>query len=159
MKYWMAPSGLHVSPGEIADATEMARLHASAFFRGWSVEEFESYLEDASTTPIYVARNAKNQMAGFAVLRVVDEEAELLTIVVSPKWRKKGVGNALMQAVFADLQTTRASKLFLEVDNQNTAALNLYQRLGFAHIGERKGYYPHPDGSAATALVMRRELR
>lgn len=159
MKYWMAPAGLHISPGETGDAAEMAKLHARAFYRGWSAEEFEDYLSDSRTTPIYLACDARRRQAGFAALRVVEDEAELLTIVVAPKYRRKGVGHALMQAIFDDLRTTRASQLFLEVDNQNAPARRLYQQLGFSVIGERKGYYPRPDGTAATALVMRRELR
>ena len=34
----------------------------------------------------------------------------------------------------------------------------LYEKLGFSTISSRKGYYPRPDGSAATALVMARDL-
>jgi ribosomal-protein-alanine N-acetyltransferase len=36
--------------------------------------------------------------------------------------------------------------------------VRLYRREGFAQIGERRGYYARPDGSAATALVMSRDL-
>lgn len=42
----------------------------------------------------------------------------------------------------------------LEVDEGNTPALKLYTRHGFLKVGERKGYYPLPDGSRATALTM-----
>jgi ribosomal-protein-alanine N-acetyltransferase len=51
-----------------------------------------------------------------------------------------------------------AKKLFLEVDENNAAAIALYKKHGFAGIGTRKGYYPRPDGTPATALVMARDL-
>ena len=86
------------------------------------------------------------------------DEAELLTIAVEPRWRGKGVGRALMEAVFADLMMSPASRMFLEVDEQNLAAIRLYEKLGFSTISSRKGYYPRADGSAATALVMARDL-
>ena len=86
------------------------------------------------------------------------DEAELLTIAVEPRWRGKGVGRALMDAVFADLMLSPARRMFLEVDEQNHAAIRLYEKLGFSTISSRKGYYPRPDGSAATALVMARDL-
>ena len=52
---------------------------------------------------------------------------------------------------------TRAEAMFLEVAADNAPAIGLYQSAGFARVGLRKGYYPHPDG-AKDALVMRRAL-
>ena len=101
---------------------------------------------------------AEGAEAGLAVCRVVADEAELITIAVDPKWRSKGVGVALMRAVFADLRMTPAKKLFLEVAADNPAALRLYAKLGFARLSERHGYYERPDGGKATAIVMARDL-
>lgn len=157
MKFWMAPGGLHVEPGEVRDAKDLARIHAQSFFRGWPTEEFASFLSDRNT-PVYVACDAKRRIAGFALIRTVADESELLSIAVDPRWRGKGVGRALMDAAFADLMMSPARRMFLEVDEQNHAAIRLYEKLGFATISSRKGYYPRPDGSAATALVMARDL-
>lgn len=157
IKLWMAPSGLHIEPGKMGDARELARIHATGFYRGWPVGEFESFLDDANT-PVYVACDARRRIAGFALIRVVADEAELLTIAVDPKWRGKRVGQALLKAVFDDLLLTPAKRMFLEVSEENAAAIKLYQREDFAVISSRKGYYPKPDGSQATALVMARDL-
>ncbi len=157
MKLWMAPGGLHIEPGESRDAKELARIHAQSFYRGWPVEEFVGFLNDGAS-PVYIACDARRRIAGFALIRNVLDESELLTIAVDPKWRGKGLGRALMNAVFADLMLSPARRMFLEVDEQNLSALRLYQKLGFATISSRKGYYPRPDGSAATALVMARDL-
>jgi len=156
-KLWMGPQGLHIEPAETADAQRLAQLHAQGFFRGWPVADFVAFLGDRAT-PTYVACDAKRRIAGFAIIRLVADESELLTIAVDPKWRGKGVGKALLDAVFADLMLSPAKKMFLEVDEQNTPAVRLYKKLGFATISSRKGYYPRPDGTAATALVMARDL-
>jgi ribosomal-protein-alanine acetyltransferase len=157
MKFWMAPGGLHVEPGETRDARDLARIHAQSFFRGWPTEEFASFLADRNC-PVYVACDARRRIAGFALIRTVADEAELLSIAVEPRWRGKGVGRALMDAVFADLMLSPARRMFLEVDEQNHAAIRLYEKLGFSTISARKGYYSRADGSAATALVMARDL-
>lgn len=157
IKLWTAPGGLHIEPGKMGDAKELARIHALGFYRGWPVGEFESFLGD-DNTPVYVACDAKRRIAGFALVRVVEDEAELLTIAVDPKWRGKRIGQALLKAVFDDLLLSTARKMFLEVSEENAPAIKLYQREGFATISSRKGYYPKPDGSQATALVMARDL-
>lgn len=157
MKLWMAPHGFHVEPAEQADAETLAKLHAQGFYRGWAREDFAAYIA-APDTPIYVACDAKRRIAGFAMLRLVGDEAELLTIAVDPKWRKKGVGLALMRALFEDLRMTPARQLFLEVAADNPAALRLYAKLGFAKVSERHGYYARANGQPATALVMARDL-
>jgi ribosomal-protein-alanine N-acetyltransferase len=157
IKLWMAPAGLHIEPGRMGDARELARIHALGFYRGWPVGEFESFLTD-ETTPVYVACDARRRIAGFALIRLAADEAELLTIAVDPKWRGKRVGQALLRAVFDDLLRSPARRMFLEVSEDNAGAIKLYQREGFATISSRKGYYSRPDGAAATALVMARDL-
>lgn len=157
LKLWMAPGGLHIEPGQAGDAGALARIHAKGFYRGWSAGEFTAFLEDKHT-PVYVACDAKRQIAGFALIRLAADEAELLTIAVDPKWRGKRVGHALLKAVFDDLMLSPARRMFLEVSEDNGAAVKLYGRQGFVTIASRKGYYPKPDGSAATALVMARDL-
>lgn len=157
IKLWLAPGGLHIEPGRIEDAPALARIHQQGFYRGWPSAEFVSFLNDENT-PVYVACDARRRIAGFALIRLVADEAELLTIAVDPKWRGKGLGRALLEAVFDDLLRSPARRMFLEVSEENNAAIALYQRHGFARVGTRRGYYPKPDGSQATALVMARDL-
>jgi [ribosomal protein S18]-alanine N-acetyltransferase len=156
-RLWMAPHGLHIEPAETRDADILATLHAQGFHRGWPSQDFASYIAGRET-PVYVACDAKRKIAGFAMLRLAADEAELITIAVDPRWRKKGIGRALMNAVLEDLATTAARRLFLEVAADNPAALRLYGRLGFNKIGEREGYYARLDGRPATAIVMARDL-
>ena len=77
---------------------------------------------------------------------------------MDPKWRGRKIGQALLRAAFDDLLMSPAKRMFLEVSEENAAAIKLYTREGFSTISRRQGYYPKPDGSAATALVMARDL-
>ena len=157
MKLWLAPAGLHIEPAQAKDADAAAKLHAAGFYRGWPREEFAAYITGEGT-PVYVACDAKRKIAGFSMLRHLGDDVELITIAVDNKWRKKGVGGALMRAMVDDLLMSPAKRLLLEVAADNTAALKLYGKFGFKNIGQRKGYYPRPDGTPATAIVMARDL-
>lgn len=157
MRLWLAPHGLHVEPAQPGDAQAIADLHAKGFYRGWPAEDFAAYIGDPDT-PIYVACDSRRRIAGFLMLRVTLDEAELISIAVDPKWRGKGIGAALLRAGFEDLLSSQARKMFLEVAEDNPAAIALYRGLGFTEIGRRQGYYARANGVPATALVMERIL-
>lgn len=93
---------------------------------------------------------------GFVLVQTVLDEAEINTIVVDAKARRHGVGNVLMQGVFARLQNQASTRLLLEVACDNAAAIALYGKLGFVEIGRRRGYYRRKEGPAVDALVMER---
>jgi ribosomal-protein-alanine N-acetyltransferase len=157
MNFWLSPTTLHVEPARGGDTETIARLHAEGFYRGWTREEFAAYVA-GKDTPVYVACDSRRRIAGFAMLRHLGEEVELISIAVDRKWRNKGVGLALLRAVFEDLLMTPARRLFLEVAADTPAALKLYGKMGFARVAERQGYYERPNGQPATAIVMSRDL-
>jgi len=158
MKLWLAPAGLHVEPAIVSDAKKMSALHAGAFFHGWPETEIASYVSNPHRSPVYIACDARRRIAGFMILRLTNDEAELLSIVVAEKWRGKGLGNALLTAGLNDLLHTPVERLFLEVAQNNLPALKLYSQFGFDEVGRREGYYLSKNGKPATALVMRCEL-
>ncbi len=157
VRSWMAPLGLHIEPAQPRDAEAVANLHAQSFYRGWPRQDIEAYLLDPDT-PTLVACDARRRIAGFAMLRHLGDDVELMTIAVDRKFQGKGVGEALLRATFEDLMMSPARRMVLEVAADNPAAIRLYDKLGFKKLSERKGYYARPDGQPATALVMARDL-
>lgn len=95
---------------------------------------------------------------GFALIRVVADEAELLTIATEPEARRQGVARVLMSQVLAAAKGAGASVLFLEVAENNTAARQLYDGCGFAQAGRRRGYYRTNSGDLVDALILRRPI-
>ena len=137
-------------------------IHARSFAHPWSATEFETLLAgrdviaEAALVPARWFRRAS--LAGFVLSRTVLDEAEILTIAVAPKFRRRGLGSALLAAHLATLAAKGAKTLFLEVEAGNRAALALYDAFGFCQIGESKAYYRKPEGKPAAALVLRRDL-
>jgi ribosomal-protein-alanine N-acetyltransferase len=94
---------------------------------------------------------------GIALCRMAADEAELLTIAVDSGHRRRGAGHALLECVIALVRERGARNLFLEVGDDNPAALALYRRMGFEAVGRRTAYYARPGRPAADAIVMRLE--
>jgi len=148
------PQTLHVELASDKHAYALAKLHAGAFYRGWSIDEFAAFINNPSRTPVFISLDKNQKIAGFVIIRKVADEAELLSIVVDEKKRSKGVASSLMKAMFADLFTSPAQKIFLEVEEENLSALKLYNKFGFEIIGNRQAYYEKAQGEKANALVM-----
>ena len=81
--------------------------------------------------------------------------AELESVVVSTKTRRRGIGRALCTAVLDWARTQGATEVILEVRATSTAPIALYTALGFQQTGRRPRYYRDP---ADDALAMRLEL-
>ncbi|WP_076069062.1 GNAT family N-acetyltransferase [Sphingomonas montana] len=95
--------------------------------------------------------------AGFALSRVVIDEAELLLLAVRPADRRAGIGLALLEHVAHAARTRGARRLFLEVRSGNPAR-GLYDAAGFRAVGTRQGYYRGRDGTAHDAHTLERRL-
>jgi ribosomal-protein-alanine N-acetyltransferase len=140
-----------------ADCEDLARVHAEAFAQGWTASSIRSSLAQPGAFAL-VAR-AGSGCDGFILARVVVDEAEILTLAVRPAKRRKGIGGALVGAAAEEAQMRGARAMFLEVAKTNVAARGLYERLGFAPIGERRSYYRDAPGSEPEdAFAMRAPL-
>jgi ribosomal-protein-alanine N-acetyltransferase len=133
----------------------MASVHAQAFDSPWDESDFEGLLESPGIFGFLVSGE---DPAGLLICRAVGGEAEILTVGVAPWARRKGVGLALMTAAMGAARAAGADAMFLEVDVDNAAAVALYEGLGFARAGLRKGYYDRGAAGRADALVMRLDL-
>lgn len=127
------------------DAACLARLHAPSFAKPWDAAAFAELLAD--NVALGCAR-------GFIMLRVVADEAEILTLAVAPPHRRCGLGRALVKRACAWARAAGADALHLEVAENNKEAHALYQSAGFVDTGLRPRYY----GKHA-ARLMRRSLR
>ena len=94
---------------------------------------------------------------GFVLSRRAHDEAEILSIAVAAKARRKGTARQLLQHHMRRLAGLGTKALFLEVEEANVAARRLYERAGFTQVGRRPSYYG-TGKDAAAALVLRRDL-
>lgn len=140
-------------------ADECAVLHSTAFAYSWGEHEFERLISASNAFGDAALDPKRNTLVGFILSRVAADEAEVLTIVVAPGARKRGIGSSLVASHLARLRNVRVKTLFLEVGENNAAARKLYGNLGFVEVGRRNNYYRTADPSEQiAALVLRREI-
>ena len=94
---------------------------------------------------------------GYLLATMIDGEAEILSIGVTPDRQRQGVGKRLLQHFFEHGTSQNMTRVVLEVAEDNVPALGLYRDFGFAEFGRRKDYYKH--GNQKIGAIMMKWCR
>tara|TARA_R110000824_G_scaffold118960_14_gene272018 strand:+ start:135833 stop:136321 length:489 start_codon:yes stop_codon:yes gene_type:complete len=150
-----------IGPGLARDLVRIVPLHSVSFEVPWTHEAFESLMTSPGVLLLKAfdeaASDPEDDLKGFVLVRIVADEAEILSIAVDPQHYGKRIGEQLMQTAAAHALGLGAMSLFLEVAEDNASARRLYERLGFETVGRRPDYYTRGKGRIA-GLSMRLDL-
>ena len=137
-----------------ADLDAVTAAEADLHSHPWSRANFVDSL--AAGYGGWIAR-VDRELAGYAVVMPVMDEAHLLDISVLEPWQGRGYGAEFLDFLIHRARDEGKRAMLLEVRPSNGPALALYARTGFRKIGLRKGYYPAAQGRE-DALVMMQEF-
>ena len=135
-------NGIIVNP-ESELCCQCAELEAACLQTAWSRESIE-HRGELCTYLVYVVDDA---VAGICSYYDVGGERQLINIAVAEKYRRRGIGSALLRRMLAD-----GSCASLEVETGNTEAIRLYEKMGFKKAGTRRHFYGRAD-----AYIMLRD--
>lgn len=149
------PMTPRLRPLEMADCPVLAAIHAQSFAAPWAVGDFQQMLVAGHIGDGLIAKGwfSPPHLIGFALSRIVLDEAEVITLALTPKWRAHGLSAPLLRAHMLRMRKAGAGTVFLEVAEDNLAARALYTRGGFVQISVREGYY-----AGKRALILKRDL-
>lgn len=136
------------------DLDAVATIEASSL-SPWSREQVAAEL-NRKTGLALVAVDSSGELQGWCCGLQAGTDVELLKITVSPARRRKGIGEALLETLASSFTKCDAERMFLEVRSRNSAALQLYAKLGWQETGRRKKYYTKP---ADDAVILVRSLK
>ena len=149
------------------DAPVLARLHAAAFGerKGWSEKSIAEMLAVEGTEAMLAlahgthgtarsSERAGGEPVGMIITRMVWGDGEILTLAVDPAWQRRGIGSRLLASATNGMVMQGVNRVFLEVAEDNHAAITLYESLKFEGTGRRPNYYLTEDGRRVDALMM-----
>lgn len=137
--------------------SDIIAIERQAFDIPWSNSMMRDSLEAAHTKVGGLFKNGK--LVAFVVYAIILDEAELLSMAVSPDHQHQGLGAMLLESVITHAKRKRVEKLHLELRQSNMPALKLYSKYGFEQVGERKAYYPGSQpGEREDAVLMTLQL-
>ena len=140
-------------PLTAAHAPLMAALHPICFVEPWDERAMADLLAMPGCGGLLAAAGP-DQPAGFILWRFAAGEAEILTLLVLPPYRRQGVAGRLLDEALAQASAQGLEAFFLEVAADNDAGQALYSSRGFVRVGARPRYYRN----CIDALVMKRTL-
>ncbi len=140
----------------MADAMEiMGRAFDPAYGEAWTLPQLAGIMTLPGTW-LTIARIDALPL-GFALVRSVLDECELLLLGVDPRWQRRGIGAALMQDCLTTARRRGITSMNLEVRATNMA-VQLYEKAGFEYVHRRPGYYRGSDGQLYDALSFRLDM-
>ena len=74
-----------------------------------------------------------------------EKEYEIVNVAVAPKYQGKGIGGKLLETAFQKLSQLASSQtqIIIRTGSTSSAALHLYQKMGYVEIGRVKDYFIH----------------
>jgi ribosomal-protein-alanine N-acetyltransferase len=146
---------MHLRPMAAADLAAVVEIERSVYPFPWTAGIFSDCLRVGYHCTILELGVV---LVGYGIIASGAGEAHLLNVCVRPEFRNRGFGRALLANLLDMAANAGATLVFLEVRPVNTAAIRLYEAMGFHQSGLRQGYYQSANGRE-DALVMRRSLK
>jgi [ribosomal protein S18]-alanine N-acetyltransferase len=133
------------------DLDEVMAIERTSFRYPWSSRFFLEELQVPCARSVLALVEGK--IVGYVLFWLLADEVDVHNIAVHASFRRHGIGQALLNRVLAQARERHSSRVTLEVRVSNTGAQKLYQSVGFACTGLRKGYYSD-DGEDALIMVL-----
>ena len=130
----------------------VAELEKLCFSDPWSENSVASELKNKLA--LWLVAEEDGRVAGYIGSQTCTDESDVMNVAVHPDFRRRGIAEALVNALVAELKAIESRCLTLEVRASNAPAICLYEKMGFVEVGRRKNYYRNPREDA---LIMRKE--
>lgn len=144
---------MEIIPMDCCHVPQVAALERVCFSDPWSESSIAGELDNPLS--LWLVALLDGEVAGYIGSQSVLPESDMMNVAVSPAHRRKGVAQALVQALCAGLRAAGNKSLTLEVRASNESAIALYRKLGFSQVGRRPNYYRNPKEDA---LILRKCL-
>ncbi len=130
------------------DLRDVEALQRRAFTNAWSADAIRWELQNTDVARLYLLRTADGVLVAYCACWMVFDELHINSLAVDVPWRRRGLARRLLGDVVRDAVGAGAQSATLEVRRSNTAARQLYERLGFRVEAVRRDYYQDPREDA-----------
>ena len=121
------------------DMPEVLYAEQNSFEFPWSEEDFIRCLRQRNC--IGMVAECEERVVGFMIYELHKSRLHVLNFAVSPKWRRRGVGQQMMEKLVNKLSHQRRNRILLEVRETNLTAQLFFKGVGFKAISVLRDFY------------------
>ena len=133
------------------DLESIQNILNSDFDEFWNYNVFKEELQSENSK--YLVAKFNNEIIGFAGIKIIIDEADIMNIVTKKIYRNQGVGTLLLSQIIDLCEELNLISISLEVNEINSSAIHLYENFNFKITGNRKNYY-----NGSNAILMKKNL-
>ncbi len=142
---------IEITSMTLNDLNQISNILISDFDSFWNNTILKDELKAENSN--YIVAKSNQEIVGFAGIKVMVDQADIMNIVVKKNLRNQGIGTLLLKKLIDLSKEMKLVSITLEVLEENYSAIHLYKKLGFEQIGTRKNYYQDKNG-----LIMEKKL-
>jgi ribosomal-protein-alanine N-acetyltransferase len=110
---------------------------------GWTPARVAHSIRDRATNVVVAECGA--DLAGFGIMKYLDDDAHLLLFAVQPEFRRKGIGSGLLEWLESTATAAGIELIFLETRATNAEARAFYAARDYRELVTLPRYYGNED--------------
>lgn len=136
------------------DMLEVLGIEAKSFEFPWSEDDFIRCLRQRNC--IGMVAEYDEHVAGFMIYELHRNRLHILNFAVAPQFRRRGIGQQMIEKLTAKLSSQRRNRILLQVRETNLDAQLFFRDLGFRAIAVLRDFY---DDTTEDAYLMQYRYR
>jgi ribosomal-protein-alanine N-acetyltransferase len=141
---------MNIRAATLADLAAIVQIENACFTVPWSEQSFyNEFVRNQFAR--YLVVECDGRIVAYGGVWIIVDEAHITNVAVHPDYQGRKIGRRLMEKLMEIAAAEGATSMTLEVRPSNRVARTLYESLGFAVTGVRRGYYPD---NGEDALIM-----
>ena len=149
---------MSLRPATEEDLNAVLKIEAQSYPTPWTREQFKEEMQKPFANFLVLTDDETDStVAGYVIYWIMFDEAHILNVTSALDWRGLGIGTRLVRHVISHALKKEVKKVFLEVRKSNSAAVALYQKVGFFIYHVKKSFYSDGEDAYFMQLFLEKQ--
>ena len=150
----MSYNNIELTQMTVSDLNQISSNLIYEFDDFWNESTLKNELKNEYSYYIVAKSTIDSEIVGFAGLKIVLDNADIMNIVTKKSKRNLGIAQLMLQELINISKEKNVKTITLEVNYKNKPAIHLYEKFNFKQIAIRKNYYSNTDDAIIMQLMF-----
>ena len=150
-----SPHGFSFRPATEDDVAHILSIEGAVHSAPWTEENIRAEMSKPYSYFLLLTDDETDStIAGYIVYWLMFDECQILNVAVDFPYRGLGFAKQMVRHAATEGHRKGLKKVLLDVRKSNAAAIQLYQKVGFAVTHVRKNFYSNGEDAYQMGLFM-----